>query len=123
MSIWSNLFGSDKVIDAGISGIDAMVFTDEERSSAKMAFLKLYEPYKLAQRWLMAFVCIPYVLAWSSVVVILVAEVFMKRELDTDKLTSFLMGSDVGTAFVLIIAFYFGGGAVEGIISRFGKEK
>ena len=42
MGIWSSIFGSDKIIDAGISGIDAMVFTDEEKSSAKMRFLKLY---------------------------------------------------------------------------------
>ena len=123
MDIISSLFGSDKVIDAGIDGIDAMVFTDEEKSKAKMAFLKLYEPYKLAQRWLMAFVCIPYVLAWSAVVGILILEVFTKQELNTDRLTAFLIGSDVGTAFVLIICFYFGGGAVEGVVRRFGRKK
>jgi len=50
MGILSKLFGSDKIIDAGINGIDAMVFTDQEQSNAKLAFLKLYEPFKIAQR-------------------------------------------------------------------------
>ncbi len=31
MSFFSRLFGSDKIIDAGFNGIDAMIFTDEEK--------------------------------------------------------------------------------------------
>ena len=54
MGIWNSLFGNDKIIDAGINGIDQMVFTDEEKSSAKMKFLKLYEPFKLAPTYLSA---------------------------------------------------------------------
>lgn len=118
MSIWSSLFGSDKVIDAGINSIDAMVFTDEEKSNAKMTFLRLYEPYKIAQRWLMMYVSVPYMAMWFIVGCIMIADIFTVEELNTDKLSLFLMGSDVGTAFVLIIAFYFGGGAVEGIVGR-----
>ena len=121
MGIFSRLFGSDKIIDAGISGIDAMVFTDEEQSSAKMAFLKLYEPYKIAQRWLMSYICIPYMGLWSLTGCILMADVFMEREFDVDKLTAFLLHEYVGTAFVLIVCFYFGGGAAEGVVNRFKK--
>ena len=120
MGIWSSLFGSDKIIDAGINGIDAMVFTDEEKSSAKMKFLKLYEPYKIAQRWLALVVTIPYVSLWFIVGVIYIADIFMVKELDTSKVMVYLNG-DMGSAFILILSFYFAGGAVEGIVGRFKK--
>ena len=120
MGIWSSLFGSDKLIDAGISGIDAMVFTDEEKSSAKMKFLKLYEPYKIAQRWLALVVTIPYVSLWFIVGLIYIADIFMVKDLDTSKIMTYLNG-DMGSAFILILSFYFAGGAVEGIVSRFKK--
>jgi len=114
------IFGSDKVIDAGISGIDAMVFTDEEKSNAKMTFLKLYEPYKIAQRWLMLVVSIPYVALWFLTGLIYIADVFIVKELDLTAIMTFLNG-DMGSAFIVILAFYFGGGAVEGVVNRLKK--
>ena len=120
MGIWSSLFGSDKLIDAGINGIDAMVFTDEEKSSAKMKFLKLYEPYKIAQRWLALVVSIPYVSMWFITGLIYIADIFTVKELDTSKIMGFLNG-DMGSAFILVLSFYFAGGAVEGVVSRFQK--
>ena len=120
MSIWSKLFGSDKIIDAGIDGIDAMVFTDEEKSSAKMNFLKLYEPYKIAQRWLALVVSIPYVSLWFITGLIYIADVFTEKVLDTSRIASFLNG-DMGSAFILVLSFYFAGGAVEGIVRKFIK--
>ena len=120
MGIFSALFGSDKVVDSAISGIDAMVFTDEEKSLAKMKFLKLYEPYKIAQRLLMLVVSIPYVAFWFIVGLIHVADVLMVKELSTTKLIEFLNG-DMGSAFILVVSFYFAGGAVEGIVNRLKK--
>ena len=120
MGILSALFGSKKVIDSGIDGIDAMFFTDEEQSKAKMAFLKLYEPYKIAQRWLMVFVSVPYVLLWLLVGIIFIVDIFIDKSLDTSKIMLYMNG-DMGTAFVSIVLFYFGGGAVEGVVKRFGK--
>lgn len=95
-----------------------MIFTDEEKSNAKMAFLKLYEPYKIAQRWLMTFVCIPYMLLWFLTGCILIADIFILKDLNTDKLTAFLLHQYVGSAFVVIMTFYFGGGFVEGVVER-----
>jgi len=120
MGFISKLFGSDSVIDAGIKGIDTLVFTDEEKSNAKMKFLKLYEPYKIAQRWLMLFVCVPYVSLWAMTGIIYLVDIFTIKELDTSKMIIFLNG-DVGSAFILIVAFYFGGGAISGIFDRVKK--
>ena len=121
MGIWNTLFGNEKIIDAGIDGIDAMVFTDEEKSSAKMAFLKLYEPFKIAQRYLAMTFCPAYVFVWMTACTIEVVNILTPKVYNTDKLFNMLQG-DMGLAVGLILGFYFGGGAVEGIINRMGKK-
>ena len=121
MGLLSKLFGSDKIIDAGIDGIDAMVFTDEERSGAKMAFLKLYEPFKLAQRYLAMTFCPAYVIAWGITVLLEVANIFIEaftiHSLNTSVMYDLLSG-DMAVMVIVILGFYFGSGAAEGIINR-----
>ena len=64
MAFWSKLFGSDKIISAGINTIDKIVYTDEEKADNKLSLLKLYEPFKLAQRLLAVIYSIPYAICW-----------------------------------------------------------
>jgi len=115
MGVFGKLFGKDTVVEAGISGIDKIFHTEEEKSDAKLAFLKAYEPFKLAQRMIAMTVIPPYVLAWLFT---FVAKWYGH---DIDGLLK-LLQSDMGTMASIVIFFYFGGGAAEGIISRF-KEK
>ena len=113
MSFWSKLFGADKIIDAGIKGIDAMVFTDEEKSKAKMSLLKLYEPYKLAQRYLAMIYSIPYALAW---LITFISSFWLNVDVQREML--------LGEAFyinITILSFYFGGGLLEGVVSKLKK--
>ena len=112
MGFFGKLFGSDKVVSAGISAIDAMVHTDEEKVKEKMAFLKLYEPYKIAQRYIAFIVCVPYMLLWFAVGV---ASFFTEVESQL----AMLRHGNIGTLVALIGGFYFGGGAVEGVVNRF----
>ncbi len=114
MGIWSKLFGSNKIIDAGIDGIDAMVFTDEEKSNAKMQFLKLYEPYKLAQRYLALIYSIPYAIGW---LITFIASFFTDVALQIE-----LLKGDAFYINIVILSFYFGGGAAEGIVKQI-KDK
>jgi len=120
MGLLSKLFGSNKIIDAGIDGIDAMVFTDEEQSSAKLAFLKLYEPFKLAQRYIAMTFCPAYIFCWVLTFIIEVVDIFTAKDLNTETLYKLLQG-DVALMVTLILGFYFGGGAAEGIIKRLAK--
>jgi len=115
MGIFAKLFGSDTIIDAGISGINAMVFTDEEKSSAKMKFLKLYEPYKLAQRYLALIFCIPYASAWL-ITFLASFKIDVANQID-------LLTGDIGNIVFGIVLFYFGGGAAEGIVRRLKPSK
>ena len=122
MGILSSLFGSSKVIDAGIDGIDAMVFTDEEKSSAKMKFLKLYEPFKLAQRYIAMTFCPAYVFMWIITALLEVSNIFLvafsDKELNIDVMYKLLSG-DMAMMVILILGFYFGGGAAEGVVNKF----
>ena len=125
MGLWSSLFGNKKIIDAGIDGIDVMVFTDEEKSSAKMKFLKLYEPFKLAQRYIAMTFCPAYIFMWIVTGLLEVANIFIvaftDKELNTDVMYKLLSG-DIAVMVILILGFYFGGGAAEGIVNRFSKK-
>ena len=68
MGIWASLFSSPSVIkkaaDGIYNGVDAAIYTDQEKAAGFMGMLKGYEPFKIAQRLLMLVVTIPYVLIW-----------------------------------------------------------
>lgn len=115
MGLFAKLFGSDKVIDSAIKGIDSAFYTDEEKDKAlerrmalKTALLKSYEAFKVAQRFLALLYGIPYVSAWF---ITFAASFFV----NVDKQYEILTNSDMAMANLIILAFYFSGGAAESI--------
>ncbi|MGJ8685853.1 MAG: hypothetical protein ACSHWQ_00130 [Spongiibacteraceae bacterium] len=108
MNIFGKLFGSDKVIEAGINGLDAVVFTAEEKASAKLALLKAYEPFKIAQRLLAITFGVPYALAWTITFI-------SSFWFEVSKQLALLSG-DMGNIVMAIVGFYFLGGAAESLL-------
>lgn len=115
MGIFSRMFGTEKAVDAGISALDKVFYTTEEKADhslrmmeAKSAFLKSYVPFKLAQRFLAMIYSIPYALAWLAT---WAASFFM----DVTVQKELLSDSDIAMANLIILGFYFGGGAAESI--------
>lgn len=109
--LFSTLFGNDTVIQSGIDTIDKIAYTEEEKADGKMEFLKLYVPFKIAQRFLALIFGIPYALAWFCT---FVASFFT----DVSKQIAMLSDpSGIGPVIALIVGFYFGGGAAEGVIN------
>ena len=51
MSFWKDLFGGG-IVSKGVDMLDDAVLTDQEAIGLKAKLLSLYEPYKLAQRFL-----------------------------------------------------------------------
>lgn len=132
MSFWGKLFGTEKVIDGAIKGIDKAFYTDEEKAEngivvmgIKEKLLKAYEPYKLAQRFLAMIVTIPYVIVW------LVSAGFyaygmtlenpetIKRMLEASKGLGEMNNDNLGTPFAIVLGWYFTGGVIEGSIRAF----
>lgn len=124
MSIWSKLFGSDKVIEGVYNGLDKVVHTDEEKSDFWLKLLKAYEPFKVAQRYLALVVTIPYVSVWIISAFLFVSSVFAvpcESVCKSSQLESVSMKladknqEQLGFPVALILGFYFGGGAAEGV--------
>lgn len=116
--ILGKIFGSDKAIskalDGAYNGVDKLVFTEEEKADRFERLLKLYEPFKLAQRLLAVIFSVPWALGW---IIAFVMAAFGQEITELKALLSGQMGSIVLT----INAFYFGGGALEGLIKA-GKK-
>lgn len=110
MNLLGKLFGSDKVISAGINGIDSIVYTDQEKAENKLLLLKAYEPFKIAQRFLALIFGVPYALGWF---VTFISSFWI--EVDTQLA---LLSGDMGVAVALILGFYFGGGAAESFFKK-----
>lgn len=126
MSFWTKLFGASDVIDKVSDGVDAAFFTPEERARHYLEVLKNIEPFKVAQRWFALCVIFPYVLVWVMCAVLFITSVFF----DGPKADQIMSVSDLlaqrnndvlGMPVAIIVGFYFGGGALEGIVGKFKK--
>ena len=127
MSFIGKLFGSDNVIkkaaDGIYNGVDNMVFTDQEKSGHFLSLLKAYEPFKLAQRFLALAVTVPYVTTWLMSAGMIVASGFVgpdyaEQIVAAAKDLGQLNNETLGFPVALVLGFYFGGGAVEGVVTK-----
>jgi len=107
----AKIFGSTKVINAGISGIDKIFYTDEEKAEQKIKLLASFEPFKLTLRLLAMTISIPYVLMAMGAFV-------TSFWFDVSKQLNILDGK-LGWAFTIVVAFYF----ADGIGIFKGKKK
>lgn len=123
----AKMFGSDKVIDAGISAADAIFFTDEEKADWKIRVLKAYEPFKLAQRYLALVTTIPFVALHVIAAIQIFASGWLGDSLGKAVHEAAMNvieqnNEALGLPVAIVLAFYFGGGAAEGMIrAKTGK--
>ena len=128
MGLLGKLFGTDTGIDTAAKGIyngvDKMFHTPEEKAEHFLNLLKAYEPFKLAQRLLALTVVGSYVFVWLLCVWLFgVGAVFdSETHLLAAKELGAMNNDTLGLPTGLILGFYFGGGAVEGVVNRFRKK-
>ena len=118
MIIWSKLFGTQAVVDAGIKAGDALFFTDEERSEWRLRLLKAYEPFKIAQRWLALILTTPFVALHSLAGIQLLVMGWLPGALQKSVHESALVlmehnNETLGLPVAIVLGFYFGGGMLE----------
>jgi len=114
MGIWTSLFGKtnlvNKLVDGIYDGVDAVVYTDEEKVANRKELLKLYEPFKIAQRLLALTFSIPYALAWFIT--------FISTLLGKDVTSQIaVLSGTMGQIVLAIVGFYFLGGIANGFSS------
>jgi len=103
MGLLGKIFGSEKVISGGMDMLDNAFYTDQEKVENHKEMLKLYEPYKLAQRGI-AFVMVGlFGLAFITVFAMSIIGLEYKEPLTV--IDSF------GIAYLtgLVFTFYFAG--------------
>lgn len=134
MSFWGRLFGSDEVIKKGTeglyNGIDKAIYTDEEKVDNFTRMLKLYEPFKIAQRFLALVVGVPFVLIHTVIHVAWLLALWLVVDIERYEFLSTQLGlmadsnlSTLGQPFAIILGFYFFGGAGEGIAKAWKANK
>jgi len=102
-----------KAADAVISTGDALVYTNEERAIAyqklldtKLKMLPLFEPFKIAQRYLATIFSINFILAfWVGVLIF-----FSGNKEQFDGYIQLVSAFSLGWIMLAIVTFYFGGG-------------
>lgn len=120
MGILGRIFGSGDVIKSGIELIDSLHTSTEEeilaKSKARTELLAAYAPFKLAQRYLALMFTFTFISCFALVLVMT-----MIGEGDIDAVKQVLGDFYIGEIMLTIVFFYFGGGAIEGVLNK-GKK-
>jgi hypothetical protein len=116
LGVLAKIFGSGDVISKGIDLIDNMHTSTEEeiaaKTKAKTDLLASYAPFKLAQRYLAVMFAVCFLGTF-----ILVMGMTLAGKGDIDAVKQILSDFYIGEIMLTIVAFYFGGGAFEGVLS------
>lgn len=121
IGILAKILGSGDVVKQGIELIDSMhTSTDEEiaaKSKARTDLLQAYAPFKIAQRMLAFMFGFTYVICFA-----IVLGMTLSGKGNPDDVTKVMDQFSINYAMLLILGFYFGGGAVEGLMEKRNKK-
>jgi len=116
-SVISKMLGSGDVISKGMDLIDSMHTSTEEeiqaKAKAKTDLLSAYAPFKLAQRYLALMFGLTFLSSY-----VLVLAMTISGQGDPDAVTKVMDQFSINYAMLIILGFYFGGGAVEGFMDK-----
>ena len=115
--VLAKILGSDKVIEKGLNLIDDMHTSSEEeiaaKSKARIDLMNAYAPFKIAQRYLALMFGFTFLLTY-----VLVLAMTLSGQGDPNAVTQVMEQFSINYAMLIILGFYFGGGAVEGFIEK-----
>lgn len=117
--IIAKILGSGDVISKGMELIDDAFESEaekrESKTNAKIALMKAYAPFKVAQRYLALLFSVTYV---STYVLVMI---YALRDIKTDAIIDVVAQFKMDWIMMTIIVFYFGGGLTDSIYR--GKKK
>ena len=117
MGLFSILAGSsksvDKIVDAGINGVDAMFYTDEEKAQHKAKMQELYFKFveisaneSTTQSVSRRMICMPVVYVWLALIIANVCASLFAPALDTATISDTI--KQMNTPALAAIGFYVG---------------
>lgn len=121
IGILGKILGSGDVISKSLDLIDNMHTSSEEeiqaKAKAKTDVLAAYAPFKIAQRMLAFMFGFTYVACFA-----IVLGMTLSGSGNPDDVTKVMDQFSINYAMLLILGFYFGGGAVEGFMEKKAKK-
>jgi len=121
IGVISKMLGSGNVIEKGMDLIDSMHTSTEEeiaaKSKAKIDLMNAYAPFKIAQRYLALMFGLTFLGSY-----VLVLAMTISGQGDPEAVTKVMEQFSINYAMLIILGFYFGGGAVEGFLDKKGKK-
>lgn len=116
MGILSKMLGSGDVISKGLDLIDSMHTSETEaieaKTKAKTELLASYAPFKIAQRYLALIFGFTFVGSYIMVLTLF----FLDK--DITQVQKVIDSFSIDWIMLTIVAFYFGGGAFEGLAEK-----
>ena len=116
-AVIGKMLGSGNVIEKGLDLIDNMHTSTEEeiaaKSKAKIDLMGAYAPFKIAQRYLALMFGLTFLGSY-----VLVLGMTISGQGDPEAVTKVMEQFSINYAMLIILGFYFGGGAVEGFMER-----
>lgn len=121
--ILAKIFNPKKLGDSIISGVDKAILTNEEKIDYMKEMLKLYEPYKLAQRILSIMFSSAFLLI--HLLTAIAHFIYVLRDKDTKTIIDLYTynNDSLGMIVLMIVGFYFAGGVLEGTVKRLKQPK
>jgi hypothetical protein len=121
IGVISKMLGSGNVIEKGMDLIDSMHTSTEEeiaaKSKAKIDLMNAYAPFKIAQRYLALMFGLTFLGSY-----VLVLAMTISGQGDPEAVTKVMEQFSINYAMLVILSFYFAGGAVEGFLDKKGKK-
>jgi len=122
LGVFKTILGSGDIVSRGMKLIDDMHTSTEEeivaKANAKTQLLSAYAPFKIAQRVL----AIMFAFVFLSSYILTLTMTILGRGNPGD-VTMVMEQFSLNYAMLIILGFYFGGGAVEGFLNNKGKKQ
>lgn len=123
LGVLGKIFGSEKVISKSLDLIDSFHTSTEEQiesaTKSKVALLEAYAPFKLAQR----VIAFSFTFVYLGCFGLVLGYTLMDQVADAERVKAVLEDFQIGYAMLIILAFYFGGGAAEGILQNRNRRE
>ena len=122
LGVLASILGNGDVIKKGMDLIDDVHSSDEEmervKAQAKIDMIKAYAPFKVAQRYLALMFTGTFLISFFIVLVMT-----LMGQANIPEIKQVIDDYYVGEAMLTILAFYFGGGMLEGVVGKVKEKK
>ena len=122
LGVLASILGNGDVIKKGMDLIDDVHSSDEEmerlKAETKIQTMQAYAPFKVAQRYLALMFTGTFLASFALVLVMTLMD-----KANIPNIKQVIDDFYIGESMLTILAFYFGGGMLEGVVGKVKAKK